>query len=230
MRAIVVSSLLMIAACGGTKKPAEPPESPASETSGSASSETSAESDGGAAEAPAASGEKAEKEEAPAEAAPAPASTGPTVTGTIDGKPFAPKMARFTHPMQKDGRIVVTLDERTDCGGGDPKPGDGILTMTVTLEDGYKVDLGSLKRGGKKGGGEISFARIGAGGKKDYSAGFKPTGRVTIVRAPMEQNAVGKMNIDLTSGDYMLSGDLDFQACVAPKAAGAAKGATKKKK
>ena len=116
----------------------------------------------------------------------------------------------------------------SDCNGGDAKPGEGVLTMTITLEDGYKVDLGSLKRGGKKGGGEISFVRVGAGGKKDYAAGFKPTGRVTVVRAPMEQNAVGKLNLDLTSGDYMLSGDVDLQACVAPK--GAAKGAAKKKK
>ncbi|HXN30625.1 MAG TPA: hypothetical protein VN894_02140 [Polyangiaceae bacterium] len=225
MRARLVSSLLMvIAACGGSKKPAEPPESPSPETSSSASSDTATESDSGSAEAPAASSEPAE---AP-ETAPAAANPSPTVTGTIDGKPFVPKLARITHPMQKDGRVVVTLDERTDCGGGDAKPGEGILNMTVTLEDGYKVDLGSLKRGGKKGGGEISFVRVGAGGKKDFSASFKPTGRVTIVKAPMEQNAVGKLNLDLTSGDYMLSGDLDLQACVAPK--GAAKGGPKKKK
>lgn|ERR1700690_538449 len=225
MRARLVSSLLMvIAACGGSKKPAEPPESPSPETSSSASSDTATESDSGSAEAPAASSEPAE---AP-ETAPAAANPSPTVTGTIDGKPFVPKLARITHPMQRDGRVVVTLDERTDCGGGDAKPGEGILNMTVTLEDGYKVDLGSLKRGGKKGGGEISFVRVGAGGKKDFSASFKPTGRVTIVKAPMEQNAVGKLNLDLTSGDYMLSGDLDLQACVAPK--GAAKGGPKKKK
>jgi hypothetical protein len=224
MRVFVVSSLLMIAACGGSKKPAEPPESPSPETSSSASSDTAPESDSGSAEAPAASAAPAE---AP-ETAPAPASASPTVTGAIDGKSFTPKMARITHPMQKDGRVVVTIDERSDCGGGDAKAGEGMLTLTVTLEDGYKVDLGSLKRGGKKGGGEISFVRVNAAGKKEVSTTFKPTGRVTIVHAPMEQNAVGKMNIDLQSGDYMLSGDLDLQACVAPKAA--AKGGAKKKK
>ncbi len=231
MRVLFVSSLLMmIAACGGTKKPAEPPESPSPETNSSASGDTTTDSDAGSSEAPAASASSAPAEAAP-EAAPAPAaSPSPTVTGMIDGKPFAPKMARITHPMQKDGRIAIVLDERMDCGGGDAKPGDGIMTMTVTLEDGYKVDLGSLKRGGKKGGGEISFVRIGSGGKKDFSATFKPTGRVTVVHAPMEQNAVGKLNIDLTSGDYMLSGDLDLQACVAPKGTAGAKGTAKKKK
>ncbi|HZU81713.1 MAG TPA: hypothetical protein VE987_02300, partial [Polyangiaceae bacterium] len=130
----------------------------------------------------------------------------------------APKMARVTHPMQKDGRIAVILDERTDCGGGDPKPGEGVLTMVVPWEDGYKVDVGSL-RGAKKKSGDISFVRVGPGGKKEASAAFKPTGRVTIVKAPMEENAVGKLNVDLQSGDYMLSGDLDIQVCVAPKAA-----------
>jgi hypothetical protein len=231
MRGAFVSSLIVIAACGGSKKPAEQPESPSSETSSSESTDTSTEADSGSAEAPAASASAAPAE-ASAEAAhapaPAPAPARPTVTGAIDGKGFAPKMARIVRPMQKDGRVAIVLDERTDCGGGDPKPGEGIMTMTVTLEDGYKVDLGSLKRGGKKGGGEISFVRVGPGGKKDYSATFKPTGRVTVVHAPMEQNAVGKLNLDLTSGDYMLSGDLDLQACVAPK--GAAKGGGKKKK
>jgi hypothetical protein len=46
---------------------------------------------------------------------------------------------------------------------------------------------------------------------------FKPSGRVTIVKAPMDKDAVGKMKIDLQSGDYMLAGDLDVQVCVAPK-------------
>ncbi|MDP9002193.1 MAG: hypothetical protein M3O46_19035 [Myxococcota bacterium] len=141
----------------------------------------------------------------------------PNVTGAIDGKPFAPKMARINQPMQKDGRIVITVDERTECGGGEPKSGESVLTMTVPWEDGYKQDLGSLKRAGKKGPGEISLVRVGASGKRDASMTFKPSGRVTIVKAGMEQGAIGKMNIDLTSGDYMLAGDLDIQVCVAPK-------------
>lgn len=93
------------------------------------------------------------------------------------------------------------------------------MAMLVTWEDGYKVDLGSLKRGGKKGAGDISFVRIGAKGKKEVSTTFKPTGRLTVVKAPMDQGATGKINIDLQSGDYMLSGDLDVQTCVSPKAA-----------
>jgi hypothetical protein len=131
-------------------------------------------------------------------------------------------MARVTQAAQKDGRILLTLDERTECGGGDPKPGEALLTLTVPWEDGYKQDLGSLKRGGKKGAGEIAFARVGTNGKKDVSASFKPSGRVTVVKAPSEEGSLGKINIDMQSGEYMLSGDLDVQVCVAPKGGSAA--------
>jgi hypothetical protein len=225
MRAVLVSSLVLLLACGGSKKPAETEgETPSSETT-APDGDTTATSDEGGAASPAASSSAAPAEAPAAAAAP----SGPTVTGAIDGKPFSPKTARVTHPMQKDGRIYVILDEHAECGA-DASPGDGVLSMLVTWEDGYKVDLGSLKHGGKKGGGEISFARVAAKGKRDFSATFKPTGRVTIVKAPMEQGEVGKLTIDLQSGDYMLSGDLDVQTCVSPKAAAAAKGGKKKKK
>lgn len=216
MRVVLVSSLLVLLACGGSKKPADAPtETSSPETSASSSTDMPSTSDSASAATPAASASAA----AAPEAAPAESSSShpvPNVTGSVDGKPFAPKMARVTQPMQKDGRIVLTVDERTECGG-DPKSGESILTLTVPWEDGYKQDLGSLKRAGKKGPGEISLVRVGTAGKKEVSTTFKPTGRVTIVKAAMEQGALGKMNVDLTSGDYMLSGDLDIQVCVAPK-------------
>ncbi len=80
-----------------------------------------------------------------------------------------------------------------------------------------KLDLAALKRANKKSSGEIGFARINKAGKKELSSTFKASGRATIVKAPMEQNALGKMKIDLQSGDYMLAGDLDIAVCVAPK-------------
>lgn len=228
MRVVLVSSLLVMLACGGSNKPPESPaETPAPEPSASADTAASADSD---AAAPAAAAEGAADEKAEKPEAPAPA--GPNITGAIDGKPFVPKGALITKPAQKDGRILITLGEHAACGGGDPSPGEGMLTLVVPWEDGYKQDLGSLKRGGKKGGGDISFVRVGAGGKKDASATFKPTGRLTVVSAPSDQNAVGKLNVDLQSGDYMLSGDLDVQLCVAAKGAAkpAAAPAKKKKK
>jgi hypothetical protein len=116
--------------------------------------------------------------------------------------------------MQKDGRVPVTLTEHADCSP--TKTGEGALTMLVAWKDGYKTDLGSLRRG-KKGVGEIGFSRVSAANKPDSSATFKPTGTVTVLTAPLNQGATGKMKIDLQSGDYMLAGDLDVQVCVAPK-------------
>lgn len=217
MRVVVASSLLLLLACGGSKKPADAPtETALQETSASPSNDTPSTAEPASAAAPGPAASAGESPE-PAPAQSSPSHPVPNVTGSIDGKPFAPKMARINQPMQKDGRIVVTVDERAECGGGEPRSGESVLTMTVPWEDGYKQDLGSLKRAGKKGAGEISLVRVGAAGKKDVSTTFKPSGRVTIVKAAMEPGAVGKMNIDLTSGDYMLAGDLDIQVCVAPK-------------
>ncbi|MCL2451057.1 MAG: hypothetical protein FWD17_19095 [Polyangiaceae bacterium] len=140
----------------------------------------------------------------------------PAVTGTIDGKSFSPKIARTMGKVQKDGRILVALDEaHEDCNAAASEPGQATLTMLVTWQDGYKVDLGSLKRGTPKkaAGGEITFSRSGAGGKQDVSPTFKPSGTVTIVKAPTDANATGKMKIDLQSGAYMLAGDLDVLVC-----------------
>jgi hypothetical protein len=211
----------MLVACGGSKKPAESAtESPATETSASAATDTPAGSESASADASTspALGTSSTPEAPPTESAPT--HPVPNSTGAIDGKPFVPKMARVTQAAQKDGRILLTLDERSECGGGDPKPGEGLLTLTVPWEDGYKQDLGSLKRAPKKGA-EIAFVRVNTNGKKDASATFKPSGRVTVVKAPSEEGALGKINIDMQSGEYMLSGDLDVQVCVAPKSASA---------
>jgi hypothetical protein len=116
--------------------------------------------------------------------------------------------------MQKDGRLTVTLHEGSDCvGPGDAKPGDASMTLMVTWRDGYKVDVGSLQRAR----GEAAFVRVGDGKKKSVSKTFKPTGLVTIVSAPTDKDAVGKMKIDLQSGDYMLAGDLDVKLCASAK-------------
>jgi hypothetical protein len=113
-----------------------------------------------------------------------------------------------------DGRIVVSLEEGTDCSGAP----DTSITMLVTYKDGYKSDLGSLKRGAKKSAGEIAFQRIGPDGKKEYSATFKPTGTVTVVKTAADSSTPGKLKLDLTSGDYMLNGDVDIQMCEPPVA------------
>jgi hypothetical protein len=116
--------------------------------------------------------------------------------------------------MKKDGRILLSLTEATDCpAAGDAKSDHAALTLVVPWSDGYKVDLAALKLSGKKGAGEIGFRHS----KKEPSATFKPSGTVTVVSAPTDKSATGKLKIDLQSGDYMLAGTLDVELCVAPK-------------
>jgi len=225
MRVVVASSLIVLFGCGAAQKPAagstgdtaalESSSPHAEDTSSAPASDSKPDSKPATSQAAA----PAASSDAPAAAAaPAAFHPAPSATGSIDGKPFAPKIARASGALQKDGRMLLTLSEHTDCATpAAAKPGEGALTVLVTWKDGYKTDLGSLKRSGKKGSGEIGFARVSAAGKADASATFKPTGRVTVVSAPTDQGATGKMKIDLQSGDYMLAGDLDIQVCGSPK-------------
>lgn len=202
-------------ACGGASKPADSAADTSSLESSSSSSakESAAPADSSASApgeaAPAAPAKPAQSDtEAPA-AATKPATPAPAVTGSIDGQPFTPTAAYVTGKPQKDGRMLVTLDSAADCSASP----DAAMTMLVQWQDGYKTDLGSLKRGAKKGA-EIAFARTPSGAKKPvYSKTFKPSGMVTVVKATSDAATVGKLKIDMQSGDYMLAGDLDVHVC-----------------
>ena len=217
--AVIVLGVIGLAACGGSPPP--PAEAPAADTSSleakSASSKEStddtassaASSAPAAAPAPVASAAPTADTAAPAAAF----HPGPSATGTIDGKPFSPKVAQVIGPMKKDGRITLSLTEATDCPGAGDKGDHASMLLVVPWSDGYKVDVSALKLAGKKGPAEIGFSRS----KKDVSATFKPSGTVTVVSAPMDKGATGKLKIDLQSGDYMLAGTVDVEMCVAPK-------------
>jgi hypothetical protein len=211
MRAALVSSLLVLLACGGgAQKPAEtssadPPESTGS---GSSASEDMPASASTPDSTPAPAPKPAAAAPAPEEAPPAFHPT-PSVTGAIDGKPFNPKIARLLSPLSPDGRVALTLTEGTTC---DVTPGDPTMTITVTWKKGYKTDLASLKRASKKTVNEIGFAR--AAGK--FSTTFKPTGTVQVVSAPTAKDATGKLKLDVTAGDYILAGDIDVLVCTSP--------------
>ncbi len=219
MRAAAIA-VLFLTACGGSTPP---PEAPAGDTSSleSKSSKDAPQDSASPAASAAPAADPAPAASSEPAAAPAAASgsfhPAPSVTGMVDGTSFTPKVAQVLAPMKKDGRVLLSLTEGTDCpaaGAKKDKDDATTLTMLVPWQDGYKVDLGSLKHSAKKGPGEIAFR---SGGKKEASATFKPSGTVTIVSAPMNKGATGKLKIDMQSGDYMLAGDLDIQVCVAPK-------------
>jgi hypothetical protein len=226
---LLLVSLLSMSACGGgAQKPAESVDTSSLESkssSASASDESKPASPGSAdsAEKPAATA--ATKGSAPAAApssdsaaTPAAVHPVPGATGSIDGKPFSPKLAQIVGPMQKDGRVTLVLHEGSDCvAAGDAKPGDASMLLVVPWQDGYKTDLSALRRAKKGNLGEAAFVRIGDDGKKQVSTTFKPTGLLTVVSAPTKKDSTGKLKIDLQNGDYMVAGDLDVKVCVAAK-------------
>ena len=213
MRSILISSLVLcVVACGGASKPAESPsDNSASDDAGAPAktgsddnTTTTAAADAGS-PAPAPSSGSSSGDLIPA----GPTHPQPTATGQIDSKGFSPVMAHVSGKPHADGRIMVTLDETVDCTA----TSDSSISMLITYKDGYKSDLGSLKRGGKKSAGEIAFQHPGASGKKEFSTTFKPTGTVTIVKTAADANTPGRIKLDLTSGGYMLNGDADIQLC-----------------
>jgi hypothetical protein len=227
LRTCLASSILALLACGGAQKPAEGVDTSSLESTPSPSSASGDNASTAAASAPSsgsptsASSSSTTGSSPSSDAAPAPAAAihpVPGATGAIDGKPFSPKLAQITSPMQKDGRVTLVLHEGSDCvAAADAKPGDASMTLVVPWQDGYKTDLSALRRAKKGNMGEAAFVRIGDDGKKQVSTTFKPSGMVTVVSAPTQKDAIGKMKIDLQSGDYMVAGDLDVKLCVAAK-------------
>jgi len=217
MRVLLGCSLLVLVACGGaSQKPAASEadtaslESPGGGSSTATASPSTPTATAAADAPPAATASSA----VPASITAAVTGTAsvhpvPGTTGEIDGKAFSPKLAQLVGAVMKDGRAVVLIHGGSDCvAPEDAKSGDGSILLTVPWKDGYKTDLAALRRA--KGGslGEAAFVR-----KKQVSATFKPSGLVTVVSAPTEKGKVGKMKIDLTSGGYILTGDLDVMVC-----------------
>ena len=134
----------------------------------------------------------------------------PSVTGSIDGKPFTPKVGRILKPVMADGRVAISLTEGNDCSS---KPGDATLTLVVPWSNGYKVDLSALKRATKTAPNEFGLSRAPG----SYSTTLKPSGTLTVLKAPTAKDATGKMKIDMQAGDYILAGDLDVLVCVPAK-------------
>jgi hypothetical protein len=225
LRTSLACSALVLLACGGAQKSAEGVDTSSLESTPSSSSgsgDTASPSAGSGTSTGNPSSASTSSSPASSDSAPAPAPAVihpvPGATGSIDGKPFSPKLAQIASPMQKDGRVTLVIHEGSDClAPGDAKPGDASMTLVVSWQDGYKTDLSALRRAKKGNMGEAAFVRIGDDGKKQLSTTFKPTGLVTVVSAPTQKDALGKMKIDLQSGDYMVTGDLDVKLCVAAK-------------
>jgi hypothetical protein len=215
MRVPLVCSILVLAACGGSSKPAATEADTSSLESSSASSASSSTTTApvAATDAPPSAAPSTPDKPAAADAPP-PAEYHPVpgATGDIDGKPFAPKLAQLAGPVMKDGRVLVMIHQGTDCVlPEEAKSGDGSMLLLVPWKDGYKTDLSALRRARGGSLGEAAFIR-----KKQVSSTFKPSGMITVVSAATQKGSVGKIKIDLQSGGYILAGDLDVKVCGAP--------------
>jgi len=228
LRTCLASSVLVLVACGGAaQKPADSADTsslestPSGSSGGSDTSSTAAASGASSGASTASTATSPSGSSPSSDAAPAPVAAMhpvPGATGAIDGKPFSPKLAQITSPMQKDGRVTLVIHEGSDCvAPADAKPGDASMVLVVPWQDGYKTDLSALRRAKKGNMGEAAFVRIGDDGKKQVSTTFKPSGLVTVVTAPTQKDAIGKLKIDMQSGDYIVAGDLDVKLCVAAK-------------
>jgi hypothetical protein len=218
---VPVFSLLVLLACGSPKPAATEADtsslesssgSSAASASPAAASTASATDTASPAASPASSASAAAPSPADAAAAAAAVHPVPGTTGDIDGKPFSPKLAQLAGPVQKDGRVFVLIHEGNDCvAPEEAKASEGSMMLLVPWKDGYKTDLSALRRARGGNLGEAAFIR-----KKQVSTTFKPSGLVTVVSAATQKGTVGKMKIDLQSGGYILTGDLDVKVCGAP--------------
>src|SRR5262245_47664759 len=112
VRASLPCLVLGLLACGGAQKPAESVDTSSLESSSSPAGDAKPASPASAStESPGTdatnAGSKAPSSDATA--APAALHPAPGATGSIDGKPFSPKLAQVASPMQKDGRITIII-------------------------------------------------------------------------------------------------------------------------
>ena len=149
-----------------------------------------------------------------APAAPAAPASSVEASGKIDGKTeFVPKLGQVGGPYQKDGRLFVNLHGASDCLTSlDVKPGDGSMLLMMPWKKGVTYEL----PGAKQKQGDATFLVITPEKKNDIHKGFKPTGKIEILEAPTEHNAVGRIRVDMKSGDWTLKGELAVKICYPP--------------
>src|SRR5260370_28746434 len=110
MRVVLAPYVFVLIGCAGA--PPKPAESPSNDTASLESNTTPSTSAAAAAPAAKDSNPPASHDTAAASSGPSGPPAGPpaafhpmpAATGSIDGKPFAPKLARISAPLHKDGR------------------------------------------------------------------------------------------------------------------------------
>jgi hypothetical protein len=107
------------------------------------------------------------------------------------------------------GRVNLRLFRGTGCET-DAKDGDVDLLFAIPWAAGARTDLGTLS---SKGVNPEAQATRHSDSEHGKGLRFRPQGTITIVSAPSEKGAIGKITIDLRSEDYALTGDMPVIVC-----------------
>jgi hypothetical protein len=215
---------VVLISCAGSKPSSATPPAPA-ETAAPVASSAGPET---ASPAPTVSAEPS----APSAGAAA-TTTKLEVSGTINGKTFAPKVGWVFSRMQ-DGYATINFMEKEPCSM--MEDGDVGLGVFMPWQEGASVDL-STQRDVAFGKQKVKLAAAAfvqnkttkvvdkktgiAGARTENSPvpGFKPKGKATLIAAPNARDSVGRLEIDLSSGDFKMKGSVDVKVCAELKQA-----------
>lgn len=148
--------------------------------------------------------------DAPAEAAPKVDAKplGPTtLKGKVSGGDFHPAVALIHTPTFGDSVMVEIFDREATCDDV-PAAADGHRVVEVKVP--WKAGPHAVAP-------EKAQVRFGLQMKGKALWGDAKSGTVTVLEAPREQGAIGRLRLDVQAPKEKVSGEIDVHVCVAPR-------------
>lgn len=205
VRLMALASSLALMACAGGPAPKNASDAePIVGESSTQSADLAAPQPKAESEAPAAA------EGAPPADAPRPEakSLGPTtLKGKVSGGDFRPAVALIHTPTFGDSVMVEIFDQDATCESV-PSPTDGHRVVEVKVP---------WKAGPHPVGASSAQVRFGLQMKGKALWGDAKSGTVTVLEAPREQGAIGRLRLDAQAPKEKVSGEIDVHVCVAPR-------------
>jgi hypothetical protein len=131
--------------------------------------------------------------------------------GTIDGKAFVAKSAVVRSSSESGGKASVTIyDIDVACDEYSPKSEREVLTSIewkAGTNRNFKVDISDLK-----GSQTATFVIKPAGGGNPRNV-LSNAGRIEIMEAPTEKDAIGKLRIRAKANADSVEGEIAVRVC-----------------
>lgn len=201
------SSLALLVGCGATPEPKNASDEAVVGDSETTSADMAPPPPKTVAETPAgevASADELAKQE---EAKPSQEPLGPTtLKGKISGGDFAPKVALIHTPTFGDRAMVEVYDQEATCENL-PDAADGHRSVEIKVP---------WAKGNHSIAGDKASVRFGLQRKGNQLWGAAKSGAVTVLEAPKQQGAIGRIRINASAPKEKLSGEIDVHVCVAP--------------